>query len=57
MAVKEKILKSSGRIIAEDVAEKTGKKVYDKKGTIVIVFSLLAAIATTYWTKKVREQE
>ena len=57
MAVKEKILKSSGRIIAEDVAEKAGKKVYDKKGTIIIAFSLLAAIAITYWTKKVREEE
>ena len=57
MAVKEKILKSSGRIIAEDVAEKTGKKVYDRKGTIAIAFSLLAAIAITYWTKKVREEE
>ena len=57
MAVKEKILKSSGRIIAEDVAEKTGKKVYDRKGTIALAFSVLAAIAITYWTKKVREEE
>ena len=57
MAVKEKILKSSGKIIAEDVAEKTGKKVYDSKGTIAITFSILAAIAITYWVKKVREEE
>ena len=57
MSVREKILKSSGKIIAEDVAEKTGKKVYDKKGTIAIAFSVLAAIAITYWSKKVREEE
>lgn len=57
MAVKEKILKSSGKIIAEDVAEKAGKKVYDSKGTIAITFSILAAIAMTYWVKKVREEE
>ena len=57
MAVKEKILKSSGKIIAEDIAEKTGKKVYDRKGTIAVAFSVLAAIAITYWVKKVREED
>jgi len=55
MAVKEEILKSSGKIIAKDVAQKTGKKVYDRKGSIALIFSALAITALTYYITNVRD--
>jgi hypothetical protein len=57
MAVKEEILKSSGMIIAKDIAQKTGKKVYDKKGSITLLFSALAITALAYWVTNVRDAD
>lgn len=57
MAVKEEILRSSGKIIAKDVAQKTGKKVYDKKGSIALLFSALAITALAYWVTNVRDAD
>ncbi len=57
MAVKEEILKSSGKIIAKDVAQKTGKKVYDRKGSIALIFSALAITALAYYITNVRNAD
>lgn len=61
MKVKEKITKAAGnvasaagKVAGKEVVEKTGKAVYNKKGTIAIVFGALAATALGYWVTKVR---
>jgi len=55
MPVKEEILKSSGKIIAKDVAQRTGKEVYDRKGSIALIFSALAITALAYYITSVRD--
>ncbi|WP_339611821.1 hypothetical protein [uncultured Planktosalinus sp.] len=54
MSTKGKILKESGKIIGKEVAEKTGKAVYKRKGTLAVAFAALAATAVGYWATKVR---
>jgi|GEM_PF-3484311 hypothetical protein len=55
MPVKEEILKSSGKIIAMDFAQRTGKEVYDRKGSIALIFSGLAITALAYYITSVRD--
>ncbi|GGD99506.1 hypothetical protein [Planktosalinus lacus] len=54
MTTKGKIVKESGKVIGKEVAEKTGKAVYKRRGTLAVVFGALAATAVGYWATKVR---
>jgi len=54
MTVKKKIVEATGKIVGKEVAEKTGKAVYKRRGTLALVFGALAATAVGYWATKVR---
>lgn len=54
MAVAEKIVKESGKIIGKEVAEKTGEAVYKRRGPLAAIFGVLAATGISYWAMKIR---
>lgn len=54
MAVAEKIVKESGKIIGKEIAEKTGEAVYNKRVPLAAIFGVLAAIGISYWVMKVQ---